>query len=82
MKRVELYNDDIGFVELKDFMGNDYSILRSARISTGGEAQKGDSKDRGLIHYLYKNKHLTPFEQTSFTFHCKVPMAVFSQLVR
>ena len=73
---------DHGFVELVDSMGDDYRVLQSARVSTGGEARKGDKQDRGLIRYLYKNKHLTPFEQVVFTFHAKVPNFVMKQYLR
>ena len=71
-----------GEVELIDYMGNDFSILRSARVSTGGEAQKGDKQDRGLIRYLYKNQHMSPFEQSVFTFRIKAPHFVVKQLLR
>jgi thymidylate synthase (FAD) len=73
---------DHGFVELVDFMGDDYRILQSARVSTGGVAQKGDKEDRGLIRYLYLNKHLSPFEQVVFTFHVKMPILVARQWMR
>ncbi|RLD62952.1 MAG: FAD-dependent thymidylate synthase [Bacteroidetes bacterium] len=73
---------DHGFVELIDMMGDDYRILQSARVSTGGNAKKGDKADRGLIRYLYKNKHMTPFEQVVFTFHAKVPNFVMKQYLR
>ena len=73
---------DHGFVKLVDCIGDDYRILQSARVSTGGVAAKGDKEDRGLIRYLYKNKHLTPFEQVVFTFHAKVPNFVMKQYLR
>lgn len=73
---------DHGFVELVDVMGDDYRILQSARVSTGGEASKGDKKDKGLIRYLYKNKHLTPFEQVVTTWHAKAPIFVARQWLR
>jgi len=73
---------DHGFVSLVDSMGDDYRILQSARVSTGGVAAKGDKEDRGLIRYLYKNKHMTPFEQVVFTFHAKVPNFVMKQYLR
>jgi thymidylate synthase (FAD) len=82
MTKVDLYDDSVGFIELVDSMGNDYSILRAARTSTGGVAQKGDKEDRGLIRYLWRNQHATPFEMTAFTFHFKVPMFVFNQMIR
>lgn len=73
---------DHGFVELVDIMGDDYRILQSARVSTGGAASKGHQKDKGLIRYLYKNKHLTPFEQVTTTWHVKAPLFVVRQWFR
>lgn len=73
---------DHGFVELVEYMGDDQKILKSARVSTGGTESKGDVKDRGLIRYLYKNKHLTPFEQVTMTFHIKCPIFVARQWMR
>lgn len=78
--RVQLLND--GFVELVDRMGNDYSVIRSARVSTGSDVVKGAVKDRGLIRYLYRNNHMTPFEQVVFTFHMRSPLFVNQQLLR
>ncbi len=71
-----------GFVELIDSMGDDHRVLQSARVSTGGTAHKTDTADRGLIRYLYKNKHMSPFEQVVFTFHAKVPNFVMKQYLR
>lgn len=73
---------DHGKVTLIDHMGDDYRILESARISTGAEPTKGEVKDRGLIRYLYKNKHLTPFEQVVTTWRIKAPLFVIQQLLR
>ena len=73
---------DQGWDRLVDYMGDDYRILQSARVSTGGVASKGDKEDRGLIRYLYKNFHQTPFEQVVFTFHCKIPNFVATHLLR
>ena len=73
---------DHGYVEIIDIMGDDYRILQSARISTGGEAEKGEKQDRGLIRYLYKNEHLTPFEQVVVTFRVKCPIFVARQWMR
>ena len=73
---------DFGEVELIDRMGDDYRILQSARVSTGGSAQKGNKEDRGLIRYLYKNQHLSPFEQVQFTFRIKCPIFVARQWFR
>lgn len=73
---------DHGFVELIDYMGSDKHILQAARVSTGGVGSKGDKEDRGLIRYLYRNKHGTPFEQNCFTFHTKMPIFVARQFMR
>ncbi len=73
---------DHGFVELIDMMGDDYRILQSARVSTGGVGTTKEKADRGLIRYLYKNKHMSPFEQVVFTFHAKVPNFVMKQFLR
>lgn len=74
--------DHIGFVRLVDVMGDDYRVLQSARVSTGGDAAKGDKKDKALIRYLYKNKHLTPFEQVVTTWHVKAPIFTVRQWMR
>lgn len=71
-----------GFVKLVDMMGDDYSVLRAARVSTGSDVVKGEKKDRGLIRYLYRNDHLTPFEFVSLQFHVKAPIFVARQWFR
>jgi thymidylate synthase (FAD) len=71
-----------GKVELVDRMGNDMSILRAARVSTGAEVSKGDEKDRGLIRYLYRNDHISPFAFVSFQFYFKMPIFVARQFFR
>jgi len=73
---------DKGFVELVDRMGSDTSILRAARVSTGAEVSKGEKKDRGLIRYLYRNNHISPFSFVSFQFHFKMPIFVARQFMR
>lgn len=73
---------DHGAVSLVDFMGSDRRILETARISTGAEPVKGDVKDRGLIRYLYRNKHMTPLEACTFTFRVKAPIFVARQWMR
>lgn len=70
---------DNGFVKLVDIMGDDIRILQSARVSTGAESIKGPEKDRGLIRYLYRNEHMTPFESVVLQFHVKVPLFVARQ---
>lgn len=69
-----------GFVRLVDHMGNDLSIVRSARVSYDADWREGDEqKDAKLISYLMKNRHTSPFESVSFTFEVKAPIFVFRQ---
>jgi thymidylate synthase (FAD) len=72
---------DHGFVRLVDVMGNDLSVVRAARVSydAAWRAGEDEGKDEKLIHYLWKNKHTTPFEAVTFTFEVKAPIFVFRQ---
>ncbi len=72
---------DHGHVRLVDSMGNDLSIVRSARVSYNAEWRAGadSSADEKLIHYLLKNGHSTPFESVTVTFDVKAPIFVFRQ---
>ena len=72
---------DKGFVRLVDYLGGDARIVQSARVSYG-EGTKTVRQDRGLIHYLLKNAHTSPFEQVQLTFHTKMPIFVARQWVR
>lgn len=72
---------DKGFVRLVDYMGGDQRIVQSARVSYG-EGTKTYRQDRGLIHYLIRNWHTSPFEQVQLTFHTKMPIFVARQWVR
>lgn len=72
---------DHGFVRLVDYSGGDQRIVQSARVSYG-EGTKTVRQDRGLIRYLLRNRHTSPFEQVSFTFHVKLPIFVARQWVR
>ncbi|MEE2765456.1 MAG: FAD-dependent thymidylate synthase [Candidatus Neomarinimicrobiota bacterium] len=72
---------DKGFVRLVDFMGGDNAIVQAARVSYGKGTQKV-SQDRGLIRYLMRHRHTTPFEMVEFKFHCKMPIFVARQWVR
>jgi len=72
---------DKGFVRLVDYMGGDQRIVQSARVSYGA-GTKSYRQDRGLIHYLMKNWHTSPFEQVQLTFHTKMPIFVARQWVR
>lgn len=70
-----------GFIGLVDSMGNDSSIVRAARVSYGTGTKK-TSEDRGLIRYLMKHKHTTPFEMVEYCFHLKLPIFVARQHIR
>lgn len=72
---------DKGFVRLVDYMGGDDRIVQSARVSYGA-GTKTVRQDRGLIHYLLRNEHTSPFEQVQLTFHTKMPIFVARQWVR
>jgi thymidylate synthase (FAD) len=72
---------DKGFVRLVDYLGSDQRIVQSARVSYG-EGTKTYREDKGLIDYLLRNDHSSPFEQVIFTFHMKLPIFVARQIVR
>ena len=72
---------DKGFVRLVDAMGGDNAIVQAARVSYGKGTAKV-SQDRGLIRYLMRHRHTTPFEMVEFKFHCKMPIFVARQWVR
>jgi len=72
---------DKGFVRLVDVMGDDSSIVQAARVSYG-KGTKTVNEDRGLIRYLMRHKHTTPFEMVEFKFHVKLPIFVARQWIR
>lgn len=72
---------DKGFVRLVDYLGGDQRIVQAARVSYGA-GTKSYRQDRGLIHYLMKHEHTSPFEQVVLTFHAKMPIFVARQWVR
>jgi thymidylate synthase (FAD) len=72
---------DKGFVRLVDYLGGDARIVQSARVSYGA-GTKTVREDRGLINYLMRNDHTSPFEQVTLTFHTKMPIFVARQWVR
>lgn len=72
---------DKGFVRLVDYMGSDARIVQAARVSYG-EGTKTLREDQGLITYLLKNAHTSPFEQVVLTFHMKLPVFVARQVIR
>jgi len=74
-----LYEDDIGKVELVQHMGEDITVVNSARVSFGVQKEALDDKDKKLIKYLVKHKHTSTLEHNIATFRIKVPLFVRSQ---
>lgn len=73
--------DDVT-VELVDAMGGDLSVARSAQVSLKGQNDPDPDKMKGLIHYLMREKHGSPFEHNAFTFYIKAPIFVFREFHR
>jgi thymidylate synthase (FAD) len=72
---------DHGFVRLVDYMGGDARIVQTARVSYG-EGTKTIRQDAGLIDYLLRHEHTSPFEHVIFELHCKMPIFVARQWIR
>ena len=72
---------DHGFVRPIDYMGDDAAIVQAARVSYGSGTKKV-SEDRGLIRYLMRHRHTTPFEMCEIKFHVKLPVFVARQWIR
>jgi len=66
---------DDGFVRLLDYMGNDAAVVQAARVSYG-TGTKRVHEDRGLIRYLMRHSHTTPFEMVEFKFHHVMPIFI------
>ena len=78
-KKHYLYDDNIGCVELVQYMGEDITIVNSARVSFGVHKDVIDEKDKKLIFYLMKNRHTSTLEHNTATFRIKVPLFIRSQ---
>jgi len=72
---------DDGFVALVDVMGDDQSVVQAARVSYG-EGTRKVSDDRGLIRYLLRHRHTTPFEMVEIKLLVRVPMDCWRQWIR
>ena len=72
---------DHGFVRLIDYMGGDDAVVQSARVSYG-KGTKKFSEDKGLVRYLMRHRHTTPFEMVELKFHAKMPIFVARQWIR
>jgi thymidylate synthase (FAD) len=72
---------DEGFVRVVDYMGDDSAIVQAARTSYG-RGTKRRHEDRGLLRYLMRHAHTTPFEMCEIKLHVRVPMDVWRQWIR
>lgn len=72
---------DDGFVRVVDYMGDDGAIVQAARVSYG-KGTKRVQEDRGLIRYLMRHAHTTPFEMCEIKLHVRVPMDAWRQWIR
>jgi thymidylate synthase (FAD) len=72
---------DHGFVRVVDYMGDDTAIVQAARVSYGRGTRKV-SEDQGLINYLMRHRHTTPFEMCEIKYHVKLPIFVARQWIR
>jgi thymidylate synthase (FAD) len=72
---------DHGFVRVVDYMGDDGAVVQAARVSYGRGTRRV-SEDRGLINYLMRHRHTTPFEMCEIKYHVKLPIFVARQWIR
>jgi thymidylate synthase (FAD) len=72
---------DHGFVRVIDYMGTDAAIVQAARVSYGAGTKKVN-EDAGLINYLLRHRHTTPFEMCEIKFHIKLPIFIARQWIR
>jgi thymidylate synthase (FAD) len=78
-RKIDLYSDNIGFVEYVSHMGSDVTVVNSARVSFGKHVSNLDERDVKLIKYLIKNRHTSTLEHNVMTFRFKVPLFIRSQ---
>lgn len=81
MLGIELKVLDNGFVRLVDYMGDDSAVVQAARVSYGAGTKRVQD-DRGLIRYLMRHSHTTPFEMCEIKLHIRAPMDVWRQWIR
>jgi len=72
---------DHGFIRVVDYMGDDAAVVQAARVSYGRGTRKVN-EDRGLINYLMRHRHTTPFEMCEIKYHVKLPIFVARQWIR
>ena len=72
---------DHGFIRVVDYMGDDAAVVQAARVSYGRGTRRM-SEDQGLINYLMRHRHTTPFEMCEIKYHVKLPIFVARQWIR
>lgn len=77
LKKVRLH--EYGHLMLEDNMGGDLSIVNNARVSFNDGSEEMDERNAGLIRFLMKNRHGSPFESVTFRFDVKAPLFVFRE---
>ncbi len=80
MTRIDLLDD--GFVRLDAQMGDDLSVVNAARVSFGSHADALDDRNKGLVRFLMRERHGTPFEHNAFRFHVRCPIFVAREWFR
>ncbi|HZC28367.1 MAG TPA: FAD-dependent thymidylate synthase, partial [Gaiellaceae bacterium] len=73
---------DHGFVRLDDAMATDLSVVNAARVSFARRKEEMDDADEGLIRFLMRERHGTPFEHNAFRFHVRAPLFVAREWFR
>src|SRR5215207_7952062 len=73
---------DHGFVRLDDAMADDLSVVNGARVSFARRKEEMDDSDAGLVRFLMRDRHGTPFEHNSFRFHVRAPIFVAREWFR
>ena len=77
----KLYND-LGYCNVVDHLGDDWTPVKAARQSYGKTGLKGEEADTKLLEYLLAHRHSSPFEQASITWEIRMPIFVMRQFVR
>jgi thymidylate synthase (FAD) len=80
--QAELSVLDKGFVRLDAVCADDLSVVNAARVSFGAQSEDLNEKDQGLIGFLMREQHGTPFEHNFFRFHIKAPIFVVREWFR
>jgi thymidylate synthase (FAD) len=73
---------DHGFVRLDDAMASDLSVVNAARVSFARRKEEMDDSDAGLVRFLMREEHMTPFEHNAFRFHIRCPIFVAREWFR